>query len=181
MIAALTAEGMGPLDEVVIAYAVRGWDVIGPRATRGTARSALGILAGEELEWVDGELRRAAGGVGRGSWTFPAPIGDERMVRYPAGEHLTVPRHVDTPRVRTMLTAATLMPHPRVARLAPLVMPSLQLAARSPLRRGIGALISRLPEGPSEEARRKATFMVVCEVVQGSSPARAACIRPPRR
>jgi short subunit dehydrogenase-like uncharacterized protein len=168
MIAALTAEGMGSLDEVVIAYAVRGWDVIGPRATRGTARSALGILAGEELEWADGELRRAAGGVGRGSWTFPAPIGEERMVRYPAGEHLTVPRHVDTPRVRTMLTAATLMPHPRVARLAPLVMPPLQVAARTPLRRGIGALISRLPEGPSDEARRKATFMVVCEAVQGS-------------
>jgi len=169
MIAALTAEGMGPLEEVAIAYAVSGWDVIGPRATRGTARSALGILAGDELEWTDGELRAATGGIGQGTWDFPAPVGHQRMIRYPAGEHLTVPRHVDTRSVRTMLTASTLMPHPRLAGLAPVIMPPLRMAVRSPLRRGIGAAISRLPEGPSEKARRRARFMVVCEAGQGTS------------
>jgi short subunit dehydrogenase-like uncharacterized protein len=168
MIAALTAEGMGRLDEVVLAYAIESWDVIGTRATRGTARSTLEILSGGELEWDEGKLRPASGGVGRGTWDFPAPIGRRRMLRYPAGEHVTVPRHLDTPRVRTMLTAATVMPHHRLAPLAPILMPGLQLAVRSPLRRALELGVSRLPEGPSEEARARATFTVVCEAVQGA-------------
>ena len=52
MIAALTAEGMGPLDEIVLAYAVRGFG-----ATRGTALSALGMMAGGDV----GVARRRAG------------------------------------------------------------------------------------------------------------------------
>ena len=38
------------------------------------------------------------------------------MIRYPAGEQITVPRHVETSNVRTMLTAATVVPHHRLAR-----------------------------------------------------------------
>ena len=103
MIAALTAEGMEPLDEIVLAYAVQGFGV-----TRGTALSALGMMAGGDAEWRDGELASAPRGVGGGSWDFPDPIGRQRMLRYPAGEHITVPRHVRTERVRTLLTASTI-------------------------------------------------------------------------
>src|SRR4051794_27282229 len=85
MIAALTAEGMEPLDEIVLAYAVRGFG-----ATRGTALSGLGMMSERAVEWRDGELASAPWSVGGGSWDFPDPIGRQRMLRYPAGEHITV-------------------------------------------------------------------------------------------
>jgi short subunit dehydrogenase-like uncharacterized protein len=163
LIAALTAEGMEPLDEMVLAYAVRGFG-----ATRGTALSALGMMAGGDSEWRDGELASAPRGAGGGSWEFPEPIGRQRMLRYPAGEHITVPRHVQTDRVRTLLTASTILPLPLVSRVAPVVMTPLQLSMRTPLRRALAALIPRLPEGPSEESRRGSSFTIVCEARRDS-------------
>ncbi|HSF01440.1 MAG TPA: saccharopine dehydrogenase NADP-binding domain-containing protein [Solirubrobacterales bacterium] len=164
MIAALTAEGMEPLDEIVLAYAVQGFGV-----TRGTALSALGMMAGGDAEWREGELASAPRGVGGGSWDFPDPIGRQRMLRYPAGEHITVPRHVRTGRVRTLLTASTIVPLPLVPRVAPLAMAPFQLAARTPLRRALAAAIHRLPDGPSEESRRSSSFTIVCEARRNSS------------
>src|SRR5919198_6034076 len=69
MLAALTADGMGALDEIVLAYAVRGFG-----ATRGTALTALGMMAGGDAEWRGGELTSAARGIGGGNWDFPDPI-----------------------------------------------------------------------------------------------------------
>ena len=162
MIAGLTAAGMGELDELTLAYFTRGFG-----ASRGTTMSALGMINGSDVEWRDGALQPAPQSVGRGHWEFPEPIGDQRMVRYPAGEHITVPRHVPTPRVRTTLSASTAVPHPRLAFAAPLVMPVVQLATRTPLRRAMAAAVSRLPEGPSEEDRRRSRFTISCEAVAG--------------
>ena len=158
MLAALTAAELSEIDEVVLAYCPRGF---GP--SRGTAMSALGMISGGDLEWRDGELRPASQGVARGTWEFPEPIGLQRMVRYPAGEHVTVPRHVETSEVRTLLTASSVMPHPRLAFAAPLTMPVVQTATRTPLRRGLEAIVRRLPEGPSEENRRRSRFTIVCD------------------
>jgi short subunit dehydrogenase-like uncharacterized protein len=163
MIAGLTAKGMGPLDEIVLAYAVRDFGV-----TRGTALSALGMMAGGSFEWRDGELASAGRSAAGGSWDFPHPIGRQRMVRYPAGEHITVPRHVHTGRVRALITASTVIPLPLVPRVAPLVMGPFQLAMRTPLRRALAAIIPRLPEGPSEESRRHSSFTIVCEARRDS-------------
>ena len=163
MIAALVSDGMGPLDEIALAYWTRGF---GP--TRGTALSALGMLRGGDFEWRDGELQPASQSVGRGSWDFPEPVGRQRMVRYPAGEHVTVPRHVDTQSVRTMLTASSVMPIPRLGFTAPFTMPAVQLMVKTPVRRALEAAISRLPEGPDSEQRRASRLMVVCEAVEGS-------------
>jgi short subunit dehydrogenase-like uncharacterized protein len=163
MIASLTSESLGPLDEIVLAYAVRNFG-----ATRGTALSALGMMAGGDMEWRDGALVPADRSVGRGSWTFPDPLGRQPMIRYPAGEQVTVPRHVQTRRVRTLLTASTAVPVPVVNRMAPLVMAPFQLAMRTPLRRALAALVPRLPEGPSDESRRKSRFTIVCEARAGS-------------
>jgi short subunit dehydrogenase-like uncharacterized protein len=157
MIAALTAEGMGDLEEVVLAYSLAGF---GP--SRGTVRSALAMMSGGDVEWRDGAEEEADRGVPRGSFEFPEPIGTQRMLRYPAGEHVTVPRHVPTGTVRTMISASSLMPF-RTAIAAPVVMPGLQLAVRTPLRIGFDALVGRLPEGPSAEDRRNVRFTIVCE------------------
>jgi short subunit dehydrogenase-like uncharacterized protein len=168
MIASLAASGLGPLDEIVLAYSVQGFG-----STRGTALSALGMLAGGDVEWRDGRLVPASQAVGRGVWEFGEPIGRQRMVRYPAGEQITVPRHVKTQRVRTILTASTVLPLPRLAPLAPLVMTPLQLALRTPIRRGLESLVPRLPEGPSNENRRRSRFTIVCEAREGGRRSRA--------
>lgn len=162
MIAALTTEGMGELDELILAYAVAGF---GP--SRGTAHSALGMIGGGDIEWRGGVEVDADRSVSRGSFEFPEPIGRQRMVRYPAGEHVTVPRHVRVRNVRTMITASTAMP-PLMGIAAPLVMPGVQLALRTPLRRLLDAAIGRLPDGPKPESRRAVRFTIVCEATQGS-------------
>jgi hypothetical protein len=88
------------------------------------------------------------------------------MLRYPAGEQITVPRHVDTGKVRTLLRG---MAGPeRLAPLTTLALPTVGLAMRTPLRRLIGVGIARMPEGPSEDARSSARFMVACEARAGS-------------
>jgi short subunit dehydrogenase-like uncharacterized protein len=163
MIASLTAEGMGELDELELSYAVLGF---GP--TRGTAHSALAMIGDGDVEWSGGALVAADTSVARGRFTFSPAIGEQRMVRYPAGEHITVPRHVPTARVKTRLTASTTMP-PGLVAAAPALMAGMQLALRSSrLRRGADSLINRLPEGPRLEQRRSARFEIGCTARAGS-------------
>jgi short subunit dehydrogenase-like uncharacterized protein len=158
LIAGLTAEGMGPVDEIVIAYSVRGFG-----ATRGTMLSAMEILRGGDVEYRDGAWQPASQKASRGSFRFPPPIGEQRMVHYPAGEPITVPRHVETRNVRMMMSAATVGVPRRLRPLMPVLMPTFGIAMRTPLRSALGGLVNRLPEGPSEEDRRASRFMVVCE------------------
>lgn len=164
MIASLTADGMGQLEEIVMAYAVSGFGM-----SRGTAHSGLGMVAGGDVEWragayVDGETT-----VGRGTFRFDEPIGEQRMVRYPGGEQITVPRHVPTRSVRMMLTASTAMGTPRLAGAATTVMPMVQRAMRTPLRSAVDRIINRLPEGPKPESREAARFEIVCEARSASA------------
>ena len=160
LIAALSAEGMGPLDEIAIAYCVHGF-----APTHGTALSALEIIGGGDVVWRDGEWRPAPRSANGGRWRFPEPIGEQRMLRYPAGEQITVPRHVETRRVRTMLNGMV-MP----ARLMPLAVastPLLGLAMRTPLRRAAGAVVRRMPAAPSERGRAASRFTVDCVASAG--------------
>jgi short subunit dehydrogenase-like uncharacterized protein len=160
LIASLTAEGMGPLDEIAIAYCVNGF-----QPTHGTALSALEMLAGGDVVWEEGEWRPAPRSADGGRWRFPEPIGEQRMLRYPAGEQITVPRHVDTRRVRTMLNGMV-MPN-RLMPLAAASSPLLQLAMRTPLRRASRAVVRRLPAAPKEGAAARARFTVDCEAQAG--------------
>jgi short subunit dehydrogenase-like uncharacterized protein len=160
MLAALTAEGMGEVDEVTLAYSVAGF---GP--TRGTMRSTLEILKGGDVEWRKLQWLPASQSIGRGSFDFGDPLGLKKMARYPAGEQITVPRHVPTRRVRTMIAISGL-----VGALGPVlsvVNVPARLALRTPLRKALGAAISRLPEGPDPDDRATAKFTIVCEVTRG--------------
>lgn len=161
MIAALTAEGLDDVDELSIAYAVLGFG-----ASRGTTLSALGMISGGDAEWHNRALVEADRSVRRPPVDFPERIGRQRMVRYPAGEHVTVPRHVPVRRVRTSITAATFAP-PRMSALPGLVAPALQAALATPLRGAFDRLVARLPEGPPEERRRAARFTIVCDLRAG--------------
>jgi short subunit dehydrogenase-like uncharacterized protein len=156
LIAALTAAGMGPLEELVLAYRVHGFT-----PTHGTALSGLEIMRGGDVVWSDGDWRPAPRSADGGRWRFPGPIGEQRMLRYPAGEQITVPRHVETARVRTLLNGMVIPP--RLMPLAAASSPLLGLAMRTPLRRAMGALIRRLPAAPSARERQAARFTISCE------------------
>ncbi len=169
LIAALTADGMGPLEEIVIAYCVHGF-----APTHGTALSGLEIMRGGDVVWADGDWRPAPRSAGGGRWRFPDPIGEQRMLRYPAGEQITVPRHVETAQVRTLLNGMVVPP--RLMPLAVASSPLLGVAMRTPLRRAMAALIRRLPAAPSETDRRAARFTISCEA-RGRSGARHGTVR----
>jgi short subunit dehydrogenase-like uncharacterized protein len=162
MIAALTADDMGEVDEVTIAY---GWFDLQP--TRGTMRSTLEILSGQAVEWRKLQWLPAEKPLAPASFDFAEPIGRQRMLSYPAGEQITVPLHVPTRRVRTLLTASTFAPHPRLAVLLQLLARPAGLALRTPLKRALRAAVSRLPEGPSAEQRAAARYTIACEVRRG--------------
>ena len=159
MIAALTAEGIGPLEEITLAYSVRNL-----RMTRGTTLSGIGMLTASELAYVNGVLRPGDRSVNRGSFRFPPPVGEQPMARYPSGEPITVPRHVEVRTVRTMLTAATMAPRLMVPAL-PALLPVISGAMRTPLKGLAARLVDRLPEGPGPDARKAASFMIVCEAL----------------
>lgn len=161
MVASLTAEGMGPLDEITIAYGVRGF-----APTHGTALSALEMMRADDVVWRDGALRPGPRSADGGSWRFPAPLGEQRMLRYPAGEQITVPRHVETRQVRTLLSGMAVSP-----RMMPLVVaatPLFGLVMRTRLRRAVAAMVRRQPAGPSESSREDVRFTVECEARAGS-------------
>jgi short subunit dehydrogenase-like uncharacterized protein len=169
LIAALTAEGMGPLEEIVVAYCVHGFE-----PTHGTALSGLEIMRGGDVVWDDGGWRPAPRSADGGRWRFPGPIGEQRMLRYPAGEQVTAPRHIETARVRTLLNGMVVPP--RLMPLAVISSPLLGLAMRTPLRRAMGALVRRLPAAPSERSRKASRFTISCEA-RGESGARRGAVR----
>ena len=169
MLAALVAEGMGPLEEIVLAYHVDGF-----APTHGTALSALEMMRADDVVWTDGDWRPAPRSADGGRWRFPEPIGEQRMLRYPAGEQVTVPRHVETKRVRTLLNGMVVPP--RLMPVAVIASPLLGLAMRTPLRSAAGAAIRRLPAAPSEEDRRKSRFTISCEA-RGASGVRRGTLR----
>jgi len=169
LIAALTADGMGPLEEIVIAYCVHGF-----APTHGTALSGLEIMRGGDVVWSNGDWRAAPRSADGGRWHFPEPIGEQRMLRYPAGEQITVPRHVETARVRTLLNGMVVPP--QLMPLAAIASPLLGAAMRTPLRRAMGAVIRRLPAAPSEESRKASRFTISCEA-RGKAGARRGTVR----
>lgn len=161
MLAALTARGLGPLDELRIAYSISGFG-----ATRGTARSALEMMKGGDVVWRGGGLVAAPRHVDMGSFDFPSPIGRRHVGRYPSGETITVPRHVDVRAVDVVIDVRGLTGLP----LGPLGAPAMTaggLLMATPLRGAAHVLIGRLPEGPSPRRRRAARYTIVCDAARG--------------
>lgn len=173
MIASLTAGEGGPFDDVTLAYCV-----LGMQPTRGTTRSALDMLAGGDFDFTGGELRPADRKISRGTFTFPEPAGEQRMTRYPAGEPITVPRHVDTRQVTMMLNATAVAP-PRAVPFLGATMPAFALAMRTPLHKLADRAIGRLPEGPGDATRASNTWTIVCEATPAQGAKRRGVVSGP--
>ena len=157
MIASLTASGLGRLETIRLAYATSF------QMTRGTMLSALEMIKGGDVQWKDSRLVPASQSVSRGKFDFGPPLGEQPMTRYPAGEQIMLPRHLDVQTVETMLSAGSIAPGP-LTDLTPMIARPAGLLMRTPVRKLTGSLISRLPEGPDEEERAEARFMIACEV-----------------
>lgn len=162
MLAALTAEGLGRVDEMTLAYHVKDLGV-----TRGTALSTLEMIKGGDVEWRRGRYEPSSRRAGRGRFQFPPPIGSRRVCRYPSGEQITVPKHVDVGTIRSVIDPGALLNAPLGPLAAPL-MTAGGYAMSTPLRVAAGKLIARLPEGPSERARTNASFTIACEAKTAS-------------
>lgn len=158
-IAYLAARGREPVEEVTVAYSVRGFG-----SSRGTLRSALGMMGEQAVVYRDGDWRPAPRGVQRASFPFPDPVGRVAVSPYPAGEQLTVPRHTDTKNVTTVLTTSSASPHPLLEPTVPFALPIIGLALRTPITGVLDRAIGALPEGPEESDRRAARFTVVAVV-----------------
>jgi hypothetical protein len=93
--------------------------------------------------------------------TVGSPDGQVSGIEFPFGEQLTVPLHLPLARVRTGIVVGRQL----VARGVSLVSPAFRftgpaLGALSPV---LHRLVERLPEGPSEEVRRRARFRIFAE------------------
>jgi short subunit dehydrogenase-like uncharacterized protein len=103
LLASVAAAGVTRPRTVTVAYAVDGWLLT--EASRATAVAMAGrrwVRHGGRLELVTGERRY-------GSFRYPEPRGTQPVMEdYPLPEALSIPRHIDVPDIRIVMTASTL-------------------------------------------------------------------------
>jgi short subunit dehydrogenase-like uncharacterized protein len=172
-LARLTAHGREPATEVVIAYAVAGPDV-----SENSLRFASAAPGGGEVVYRDGRWRRARAEVDRATFDFPPPLGRQQMGRYGSGEVVTVPRHTRTRTVTTLITAASLVPHPALLPWFPWIRPAVSLLRRTPLRRVLAAAGRMIPKtGTAKPGGESGTFTIASLVRGGDGSVARGLIR----
>ncbi len=140
--ARLAANGLEPLDELIVAYGVSRL-----ASSRGTRRTLGHVLGQPQLAYSAGALVPSRFGATTRRVRFPT--GEASVVEWGGTEPLTVPRHTRVREVRSYLRA------PRAAavggRLAGVMAPVIRVLG------GLG------PAGPSEQRRKRARFAIVAE------------------
>lgn len=144
-------------DEVEVLYVLHR-----VRPSQGTARSALEVLRHGGLGYRNAQWVRER--PAREFRRVPLPVDPGRVlaVSFPSGEIASVPLHIRT------RTVTTLMALPATFALgAPLVAPMLPALTRlaNPL---LKRLVERLPEGPSDEQRSATTYVISVRLKQGN-------------
>jgi short subunit dehydrogenase-like uncharacterized protein len=158
----LVARDHEPVDELRLAYAVSDF---GP--SRGTVKSTLEIAKGGDVVWEDGAWKPAGPGPMRSTVVFPEPFGRQVAAKYPCGEIVTVPRHTRVRTIVARVAVSTMAPVGPLAPLVPPLMTGMGVALRTPVRSALHAALGALPEGPDEDARRAARFLIVAEAIGG--------------
>jgi short subunit dehydrogenase-like uncharacterized protein len=136
--------------EIVVAYEIHHI-----RPSRGTARSAIGVIS--SVSTVPRKVR------------IDGPEGPLAAIEVPWGEQLTVPLHLPLARVTTAAVVRSPVASVlgAVAPAGRLLRPALGLAR--PL---LTRLADRLPEGPTEDVRRRSRFRLLVEA-RGDDGARS--------
>jgi short subunit dehydrogenase-like uncharacterized protein len=103
LLASMAAAGVTRPRTITVAYAVDGWLLT--QASRATVAAMAGrrwVRRGGRLELATGERRY-------GSFCYPEPRGTQPVMEdYPLPEALSIPRHIDVPDIRIVMTASTL-------------------------------------------------------------------------
>lgn len=166
--AALAARGLErPLDRVDVVY---GWRADAASTSAGSRVSIVRILGRRGWALEDGGWRREPVARRRRRVRMPGGARLEAM-SFPAGEVVTVPRHLEVGTVRGWIVTGRW-----TARLARLLSPVLPAAARlaEPL---LDRLARRGPEGPTREQRRSGRFDVVAAAVGADGVRRGVAVR----
>lgn len=150
--AELAAEGLArPLRRVEVVY---GWRGDATATTPGTRASIVRVLARRGWVLADGEWRLEPPARRRGRARLPGGAVRD-AISFPAGEVVTVPRHLDVRTVRGWLVTGA-----GTARAASVLSPVLPPVVRL-LTPVLDRLARRGPEGPTAEQRRRGRFDVV--------------------
>jgi short subunit dehydrogenase-like uncharacterized protein len=161
-LAHLAAQSRQPASTVVIAYAIEGAEVIGNSAR------ASATTVGPEVVYRDGRWRRVPLEFDRAWFEFPDPVGRQQMSRYGSGEVITVPHHVQTQSVITLITSTSLCPYPALLPVFPVIRPIAHLLRRTPGRSIVGTIAAALGGSRSGATtnlpRDDRRFLVVVEV-----------------
>lgn len=165
-LAHLAAQGRA-CDEIVIAYAFEGEE-----AADNSMDHATSSPRGTEVVFRNGRWSKVPFELDLGWFRYPPPLGRQQVGRYGSGEVITVPLHIETPTIRTLITASSLVPHPLLLPLFPILRPLVALALRTPFRHLIrlaGQLMARLrpraaaSPGPRLVSEKGPSFLVVLE------------------
>jgi short subunit dehydrogenase-like uncharacterized protein len=100
----------------------------------------------------DGRWRPVPLEIDKSWFTFPDPVGRRQMSRYGSGEVITVPRHVKTQTVSTLITSTSLCPYPVLLPAWPVLRPLVGLVRRTPARAVLGFAAGMLGKSRSEQA-----------------------------
>lgn len=172
-LAHLAAQSREPAASVVVAYAVD------PEVSAIASWSAVTTTSGREFVYRDGSWLSVPLEFDRAWFDFPAPIGRQRMSRYGSGEVMTVPRHVKTQSVTTLITTTSLCPYPSLLPVFPVIRPVIGVIRRSPIRamfRMLTAAITGVRSSTTPDAALAAPridnpyFVIVVEVHAVSGP-----------
>jgi short subunit dehydrogenase-like uncharacterized protein len=159
LLAHIVSEGVGSIDDVTVAYGVRGW-----RLTRGSRLTVLKVSGGRTV-FVGGAQRPGARRLRASNFDFGPGLGRRRVFEFPTGEVLTLPRHVATRGVTTLL-AMDAFPG-RLTRFLPRLATSWLapfFVAMGPL---IDPILGLFPDRVSAAERARSTFDVVVRVRAG--------------
>ena len=153
--ATLACEGMKDA-EITLTYSV-------PTVlSTGTLRSIVGIAASKGA-WLEDGTRTWIRTGDRSRWApMPPPLGPKQSVGFPFAEGHLGPLHLD---VRSLRTYKTVESAERIG--IKLGRPFTSYLSAPPVRAVIDKVIGRLPEGPTDEQRRKSRWTILAEARSG--------------
>jgi short subunit dehydrogenase-like uncharacterized protein len=170
LLVALAAADLPDVTEAEVAYSIRGW-----RPSGGTVRARLETMADPILlQYDDGfvDLKRTPP---TRIFDFPAPIGPRRVMRYPAADALTLPRHLSARRVSTYMTTSTLAP-PHLERFVPMMTHWVGRALRSRARQSVERVVVARWRGSHQRLQDDPTTFDIAVRLSGPGGVRTAVV-----
>ncbi len=167
--AALAAEGLGEVEEMRIAVASTG------SPTRGTARSMLEVAAGGGLACRDGRLVPEPLASHEWRLDLPPPFGPSLCLSFPLADLAAAPCSSRARSVSTFHRAPSWLS--ALGRYGGAVQRCGAALARPELVRALAReALTAMPDGPTDEERRRAAFSVVAQAASKAGERRAVWV-----